>query len=366
MRIPYKQLFLLAGISTAVFLAMKYILPVAIPFLLAWVLVRLLHPAALWLEKRFRLSRAVAGGILLFLFAALLGAAFYLLGGALLRQGFRLAENFELYLKRARRFVKGCCALLEKNTGLRAQTAEQFVYDNLALLEERFQTYVMPKLLKNGFSFFRTFLEWLGAVLIVFVSYMLILKDYDQLRDGLKKWGVYERASRLNAAMQSMGGAWLRAQAVIILAVTVICVAGLWLLGYPYALILGIVVGLLDALPFVGTGTVLVPWGIFEMFAGKFWYGVGLTALFLAANTLREFLEPKLIGDRMGIYPIAMVAAVYAGIYLYGIAGVALGPISLMLIAEIYRGTRDEPEKSTVKSAAKNRENTGQAGKNGL
>ena len=105
---------------------------------------------------------------------------------------------------------------------------------------------------------------------------------------------------------------------------------------------MGIVIGLLDALPFIGTGTILIPWGAFQMFTGKFWVGVCLVLLFLVTNTLREFLEPKLIGDRMGIYPIAMVAAVYIGICVYGVAGVALGPVSLMLIVEIWRELHDE------------------------
>lgn len=341
MRIPYKKMITAAGITIAVFLGMKYILPVAVPFLLAWVLVRLLRPAALWLERRFHVKQVMAGGILLFLLGAAAGAALCFLGSRLILQICNLAAHFDLYVDRAEEILRVCCNVVEKNTGIRARAIERFIYDNLILLEQQVQVYAVPGMLKNSLVYLKGLLEWLGVLLIVFVSYMLILKDYDRLREGLKKCGVYERVSKVNAAMQSMGGAWLRAQALIILIVTVICVLGLWLLGYPYALLMGIVIGLMDALPFIGTGTVLIPWGVFLLFTGKFWYGVGLIILFLITNTLREFLEPKLIGDRMGIYPIAMVAAVYAGIYLYGVAGVLLGPVSLMLIIEIFRETYD-------------------------
>lgn len=342
MRVPYRQMITIAGITAAVFLGMKYILPVVIPFLIAWMLVRLLLPAALWMERRFHLKKAVAGGILLFLLGAVAGAGLCFLGGRLIMQICNLAANFDVYMGKAEQFVKGCCSMVEKNTGIHAKAVENFIYNNMVMLEQRIQVYAVPGVLKNSFVYLKTFLEWLGVLLIIFVSFMLILKDYDRLRELVKKCGIYERASKINAAMQSMGGAWLRAQFLIILIVTVICVLGLWLLGYQYALLLGILIGLLDALPFIGTGTILIPWGIFSLFTGKFWRGAGLIALFLITNTLREFLEPKLIGDRLGVYPIAMVAAVYVGIHIYGIAGVALGPVSLMLIIEIWRELQAE------------------------
>ncbi len=342
MRVPYRQMLTIAGIAAAVFLGMKYVLPAAVPFLLAWVLVRLLLPAVLWLERWFHFKRVMAGGILLILLTVSLGVALYFLGGQLITQICNLAANFDTYMGKAKELIRACCGEVERNTGIHAQAVESFIYQNMSTLEQRIQVYAVPDMLKNSVVYLKIFLEWLGVLLIVFVSYMLIIKDYDRLRELVKKGGIYERVRKINAAMQAMGGAWLRAQFLIILIVTAICVAGLWLLGYPYALLLGIFIGLLDALPFLGTGTVLVPWGLFHLFTGGFRYGAGLIVLFFIANTLREYLEPKLMGDRMGIYPIAMVAAVYVGIRLYGIAGVALGPVSLMLVLEIWRELREE------------------------
>ncbi|SDG60487.1 sporulation integral membrane protein YtvI [Marvinbryantia formatexigens] len=341
---PYKDAIKLTGIAIAVFLGMKYILPVAIPFFIAWVLVRFLMPGAVFLEEKLHLKKVLAGGILLVLLTGAAGIALYLLGSTLIRQVCNLAANFDIYMQKAENLLKVCCSAVEKNTGIHAQAVENFIYDNMLVVEQRLQTYAVPDVLKNSISYLMSMLEWLGVVLIVFVSYMLILKDYEKLGEVLKKYGIYERTRKINAAMMSLGGAWLRAQLLIILTVTIICVAGLALLGYPYALLLGIVIGLLDALPFIGTGTILVPWGVIQMFTGKFWLGVCLIVLFLIINTLREFLEPKLIGDRMGIYPIAMVAAVYVGICVYGVAGVVLGPISLMLIIEIFREMREEKD----------------------
>ncbi len=340
MRISFKNSMTIVGITLAVFLGMKYVLPVVVPFLLAWGLVWLLLPPAVWMEKKLHIKKIWGGGILLTLLIAVLGVGLYFLGSQLFLQIGNLMTNMDSYMGRAEVFVDNCCQMIEKNTGIHAATVQRFIYDNMELLEERVQVYTVPDVLKNSLAYLMGFVKWLGVVLIVFVSFMMILKDYDEMREALYKYGISERIKKISSAMQSLGGAWLRAQALIILLVMVICTAGLWLLGYPYALLMGIVVGLLDALPFIGTGTVLIPWALFMMFTGDFWYGVCLVLIFLAANTMREYLEPKLIGDRIGVYPIVMVAAVYIGLYVYGISGVVLGPVSLMLIIEIWREVR--------------------------
>lgn len=340
MRISFKNSITIVGIALAVFLGMKYVLPVVIPFLLAWGLVWLLLPPTVWMEKNLHIKKIWGGGILLMFLIAALGIVLYFLGSQLFLQIGNLMTNMDNYMGRAEIFVDNCCQMIEKNTGIHAATVQRFIYENMELLEEQVQVYAVPDVLKNSLAYLMGFVKWLGVVLIVFVSFMMILKDYDEMREALNKYGISERMKKISSAMQSLGGAWLRAQALIILLVMVICTVGLWLLGYPYALLMGIVVGLLDALPFIGTGTILLPWALFLMFTGDFWYGVCLVLIFLAANTMREYLEPKLIGDRIGVYPIVMVAAVYIGLYVYGIAGVVLGPVSLMLIIEIWHEIR--------------------------
>lgn len=340
MHSTYKDVLIIAGIGLAVFLGMKYILPVAIPFLSAWLLVKLVLPGTVFLEKKLHMKKMYAGGLLMILFVAILAIAVYLLGNQLIIQIVRLASNFDLYMGKAQQFVNSCCYIVEENTGIHAQAVRNFIYNNMSVVEERVREYTVPGVLKNSIVYFMAVMKWLGVVLIVFVSFMLILKDYDEIRNFLNEKGVYGKIKNIMDTMQSLGGAWLKAQILIILIVMAVCTVGLWLLGYQYALLMGIVIGLLDALPFIGTGTILVPWGIFLMFTGDFWYGVCLIIIFLVANTLREFLEPKLIGERIGVCPVVMVAAVYIGICIYGIAGVILGPVSLILIVEIWKEIR--------------------------
>ena len=93
----------------------------------------------------------------------------------------------------------------------------------------------------------------------------------------------------------------------------------------------------MDALPFIGTGTVFVPIAVILLFQKQFKLAACYLGLFLLTYIVREFLEPRMIGAKLGIYPFVMVVVVYAGIYLYGTAGVVLGPVTLLAVLEINR-----------------------------
>ena len=100
-------------------------------------------------------------------------------------------------------------------------------------------------------------------------------------------------------------------------------------------MILGIVLGLLDALPIIGTGTFLYPAALFLFLKGNGAAAVGCVVLDLVTSVLREFLEPRLLGGRLGISPIAVMASVYIGVFLFGGFGVFLGPLAFSTAYEL-------------------------------
>lgn len=336
----YINILKIVGITLAVYLGMRYLLPAVIPFLIAWILVKAVLPMTEWLQGKLHVKKVVSGTVILAALGMLLGTGLFFLGNRLIAQIRILTENLDGYTVKAEAFVSDCCRVVEQNTGIHAKAVENFVYDNLVLLEERVRVYT-PVVLKNSISYLMSLMKWLGVAAVIVISVIMLLKDYDRIKEKLEEYPSFRQIKRIIVSMQSLGGAWLKAQVIIILIVTAVCVAGLWLLRYPYALLMGIVIGLLDALPFIGTGTVLVPWAVYLIFTRQISYGVCLIVLFIGTNMLREYLEPKLIGDKIGVYPIVMVAAVYIGLYIYGISGVILGPVSYLLIAEIYKEVQE-------------------------
>ena len=99
------------------------------------------------------------------------------------------------------------------------------------------------------------------------------------------------------------GSAWLRTQLVIMLVTACLCALGLLLIRNPYSILLGAVIGVLDALPLFGAGAVLIPWSVVAMAQGHFYQGGVLALLFLICCLTREFLEARLMGGKMGLSP---------------------------------------------------------------
>ena len=103
----------------------------------------------------------------------------------------------------------------------------------------------------------------------------------------------------------------------------------------PNGWLFGLLAGVLDAFPFIGTGIVLVPLTIWLFLKGQLIQAVFCLVLYGVCALVRELLEPKLIGEKVGIYPIALFASVFIGMQLFGVSGIIKGPLSIVIIYEI-------------------------------
>lgn len=332
-----KKLFTAVGITLAVYIAMKYLLPYVIPFIIAYLLVHLLNPIAEKIRSKLPWKKEIIVSILLAVLLALVTFLFYFFYCQLIAQIKRIALNFDYYYKCFCGWIDGCCRMAEDNFGLRVEDVRTFVYSSLDQVTEQIRVYIVPNILNYSFRYLKKALDAGTFLLMLFVSVILLMKDYDEMSEKLQKYQLYQHFHNVTERMWKQGGMYIKAQMIIIAIVSGICMGGLWAMGNPYFLVLGIVIGLMDALPFIGTGTVLIPMAVFLLFRKNFQLAAGYLILFLVTYLAREFLEPRLIGAKLGIYPIVMVVVVYAGLYLYGPAGVLLGPVSLLLVMEIWR-----------------------------
>ena len=133
----------------------------------------------------------------------------------------------------------------------------------------------------------------------------------------------------------SVGNAWLRTQFVIMAVTSILCILGLFLIGNSYSLLLGIGIGILDALPIFGTGTVLIPWGIVMLLQKKWKEGLVILALYVVCYFVREILEARIMGNKVGLSALETLISMYVGLKLFGIAGFLLGPVGLLLVEDL-------------------------------
>ena len=125
---------------------------------------------------------------------------------------------------------------------------------------------------------------------------------------------------------------------ILIFIVSVVCVTGLLIIRNPYALLFGIAIAIFDAFPVVGSGSILVPWAVFHVLGGNMMEAAILVTIYVITLLIREVLEPRLLGNCLGISPFYMLISIYVGVKVFGIVGILLGPIGLIMIQYFVRG----------------------------
>lgn len=324
------------GITVAVYAGVRWLLPMVIPFFIAFLLAKLLNPLVEKLNRKLHLKRTWVSSILVTLLIGIAIAAIVLFFGTLVGQIKTVMQNLDGYRNQAGEFWDNCCGQMEDMIGIKAETIQQNVESRIPKIIEQIENKILPSLMNGTVVYARNIMVWFGICFIIVISTILILKDYHKIRNRLEQHPVGKMSLQVCRKTYEAGGAYIKAQLIIMLIITVICVAGLYFSGNNYALLAGCGIGLCDAMPFLGTGTIFVPWAVLEITQGKYMGAAIYAAIYAICSLMREILEPKLIGNKLGMHPLTVIASIYVGLNLYGLWGFALGPFTYILVREIY------------------------------
>ena len=319
----------------------KFLLPLCFPFLLGTALALGAEPLVRLLSSRLRLARGLAAGIgvtavflgfamLLLLAMAFLIRELSMLAGILpdltqtARSGIVLLQNWLMDL--AGRTPQSIRPLLEQNVGA-------LFSGGTALLDKAFSyvlglagallTHVPDSALTLGTAVISGFM--ISAKLPRIRKWICSHFPRERLRPLL------ETLKRLRLAV----GGWLLAQFRLTGVTLLLLLMGLVILQIPYAPLWAVGICLLDALPVLGTGTVLLPWGLILWLQGDRARAAGILGIYVVITLIRSVLEPKLVGKQLGLDPLVTLFALYAGYKLWGIAGMILSPMLAVTVIQL-------------------------------
>ncbi|MBR2570475.1 MAG: AI-2E family transporter, partial [Paenibacillus sp.] len=130
---------------------------------------------------------------------------------------------------------------------------------------------------------------------------------------------------------------YLRAQFILISITAVVITIGLMMIGVDYAVTIGMLIGIVDLLPYLGVGAVMVPWIAYCFITGDASIGIGLSILYGIVLVARQVMEPKVLASSVGLDPLLTLVAMFVGLKLFGVFGLIIGPVSLVIGAAIHR-----------------------------
>lgn len=344
------------GIGIVVYLGMRYLLPVTVPFFVGWILAAKVLPAAEWMEKHWKLPRGVGGGSLIFLLTAIIFWTLWRILEVLLLQTKNLVENIGIWIDGQEKFLRICCGWMERYTGIKEEQIRNFLIYQVGMIQEHMQSQFSI----SFFEYFTVFCKGItvlaGGIITAILFGTLILKDMKKVREKICENKVLNKISEIGKGVCYAGGKYLRAQGILMVIVSMICSIGFWILKNPYFLFAGILTGFLDLLPLIGTGTVLIPWSVLWCLRGEYITALGYFLLYLVADLTKEFLEPRILGKQIGIHPAIMIAAVYGGFFLFGFSGFFLGPLMFLILLTVWKelnGNLSDFNKKDIKKSQK-------------
>lgn len=148
-----------------------------------------------------------------------------------------------------------------------------------------------------------------------------------QLPDPIRSRVSVAKSGVLNAI-----GGYIKAECELMCIVGIICITGLMVLGSPYALLLGILISIVDALPVFGSGAIFWPWCAYSVVVGNYKMAIGLAVIDIIIIIVRQMLEPRILGNQIGLHPIATLMSIFIGLKIFGLFGFIIGPVILVTI----------------------------------
>ena len=332
----------LLAITLGVYIGLRFILPLILPFIFAYLLAWIIRPSTEFLYRKVKIPRAIGGSVSLVVLIFIIGSGLFYLGNLIIKQAVNFARSIPVYLNILAGKLDNICSSFDEILGLTAGSARESMDDNILKMVDKVKTDVIPGMTAKTINLAVNIIAFVGILLIILISSILIIKEVPELKRKYENHALYTDINKITARLADAGVAYMRAQLLIMIFVAVCCVTGLVLIGNEYALLLGVIIAILDALPLIGSGMVLIPWSIIMLINGNIFAAAVLITVYLLSQIIREVAEPKLIGNRIGIKPLYTLISMYIGLKLFGIAGFILGPVGLIIIIAILKGINDK------------------------
>ena len=337
----YKKPIMTAGMVVGALVLGFTLLPLLLPFLLAYLLALAADPGVNALGRKTRLPRWVRSGLCVTGVFLAVGAVLWFFCQVIWGELLRLVGQLPTLLHQ---ILPALNELRESLENLARRAPEALSLPLIRWIGELFAG--GAGLLESLYGFLSGLVSgvitgvpklFLGLVTTVIATYMSS-SALPQVKDWLRRrlpaaWQTWLR--RIRDRSKAVFGGWCKAQAKLILLVFAILTLGLWLLGVDFPLLFGGLIAVLDALPILGTGTVLIPWALISFLQDRSGLGFGLLALYGVASISRSALEPQLVGRQLGLHPLLSLMAFYVGYRVFGLAGMILVPLAATVAAQL-------------------------------
>ena len=320
-----------------------------IPFLIAYIISLIIEPLIRWIKRKTNFTRKTSSIIVLItIFSVFIGLIVYGII-SLITETTNFLSDFNLYLEKTISFIENIFNNF-KIDGIK-------IPEEVKKIGESAATDFVNSLALKVKDFLTTFLNYLGAIPTILIYIIItILATYfitsdkfyilDRMEHHLSKKMVGKLSKHVKEITKSLGD-YLKAEIILIGISFFIILIGLnifKILGMEikYPVLMAIFIGFIDALPILGAGFIMIPWVLFNFLNNNLNLGFSLLGLYIFNLVIRQVLEPKIVSSKIGIHPIFTLIAMYTGFKIIGVIGMLIGPITLIILKNIFADKFDK------------------------
>ena len=331
------KILYIVTIAALIFFAGKYIFPIILPFIIAFGLCYIMEPFVKLMERKLKLKRTLACGISTVLLLIIIAGILFLLSVTVVKELRDLSASIPSLLKQIPQYLDNFSFKYEE---ILQMIPDEFV-DSVKNFIENFDysSLITGPLGKNLLGYATSFVASLPSMLIfllvTIVSTFFMSVSFLQVRQFiLAQFSPTHRTWLLEAKRNLFitVGRYGKAYAVLLSLTFVELSIFFTIFQIKPAITLAFIIALVDILPVLGVGTVLLPWSLIELIMGDPWRALILLCIYIVVTIVRQIAEPKVIGDSVGLMPIATLFCIYVGFQLFGIGGMFLTPITVIII----------------------------------
>lgn len=351
----------LANITVAlfIFLAVIFLVPKVLiffmPFVVGWIIALLARPLVRFFEEKVKLKRKASSAFVIIAVIALVVLFLYLVGAKLVDEIIGLINALpEMWAA-----MKADFEDIGRNLNVFYKRLPVDVQNSIIDFINEIGTYVgeaFGKVSTPTINAVGNFAKQLPAIIIGVIMALLSSYFFVAERTTVSDWlhnhmptSIRVRYQMIKRSMAKAVGGYFKAQLKIEVWMYLLLVIGLSILQIDYTLLIALGIALLDFFPFFGTGTVMVPWAILKILSGDYTIAIGLLIIWGVGQLARQLIQPKIVGDSVGVPPIPTLFLLYIGYKLGGVFGMIVAvPVGLIIMTLYEEGAFDTTKNSVL------------------
>lgn len=318
------------------------------PFVIGWGIAAIAAPLVNWLEKKFNIVKKLGSALIVILVIGLIVVGIYFAVSRIVLEVGDLIKNIpELYaqLESGLRQIGSAMSGIFEKLPVVIQDGWNTVVANLDQYMGNLVSRISEPTVMAAGNFAKSLPSYLISVIVAILSaYFFTIQREDVLK-WMKQIAPPSVEKRMTLVMDNLRyavGGYFKAQFKIMGVVFLILLVGFAVLGVRYFVLIAFLISFLDFLPFFGTGTAMIPWGIYKFLMGDYKMAILLIAIYAVTQLVRQLLQPKLVADSVGMNPLVTLLLLYIGYRIGGVLGMILAvPVGMVLINMLQAGAFD-------------------------